>query len=93
MSLKEMVAGDKKVKFEFYRNGELWYKTENGFMFPVPIADTGTGAFNAELPHPIPVRKDAPHTTVLHAHVRGMVKAETPWALDPRRDTGLVLGH
>lgn len=48
MSLKDMVSGDKKVKFEFYRSGELWYSTENGFKFPVPIADTGTGAFNAE---------------------------------------------
>lgn len=48
MSIKEMVSDDKKVKFEFYRSGELWYSTENGFKFPVPITDAGTGTFNAE---------------------------------------------
>ncbi len=47
MTLKEMVK-DKKVRFRFYREGELWYETEDGFQFPVPINDTGTGFFNAE---------------------------------------------
>jgi hypothetical protein len=45
LSLKEMVAGGKLVHFEFYRKGELWYKTEDGFEFPVPIEDTGDGVF------------------------------------------------
>lgn len=39
---------DKTVKFLFYKEGELWYVTECGFEFPVPISDTGTGAFNNE---------------------------------------------
>jgi hypothetical protein len=38
----------KKVIFDFYRQGELWYKTECGFSFPVPISDTGTGTFLRE---------------------------------------------
>jgi hypothetical protein len=46
-TLKELVKG-KKVRFRFYRDGELWYATEDGFEFPVPIADTGTGIFEAE---------------------------------------------
>lgn len=47
MSIKDMVK-DKKVKFLFYKEGELWYVTECGFEFPVPISDAGTAAFNSE---------------------------------------------
>jgi hypothetical protein len=47
MTLKELVKG-KKVRFKYYRDGELWYETEDGFEFPVPITDTGTGVFRAE---------------------------------------------
>lgn len=43
----EMVK-NKKVFFEFYRKGELWYRTECGFQFPVPISDTGDGTFLKE---------------------------------------------
>lgn len=47
MTLKDLVKG-KKVRFRFYRDGELWYETDDGFEFPVPISDTGTGIFKAE---------------------------------------------
>ncbi len=47
MTLKELVK-DKVVRFKYYRDGELWYETEDGFDFPVPISDTGTGIFQAE---------------------------------------------
>jgi len=46
-SIKEMIK-DKKVKFLFYKENELWYTTECGFEFPVPISDTGTAYFNNE---------------------------------------------
>jgi hypothetical protein len=39
---------NKKVTFLFFQNGELWYTTECGFKFPVPITDVGTAAMNAE---------------------------------------------
>jgi hypothetical protein len=46
-TLKEMVAG--RVHFAFYRDGELWYRTDVGvFEFPVPVADVGTATFLAE---------------------------------------------
>lgn len=48
MSIKDMVKDGKKVRFSFYRKGELWYVTECGFEFPVPAHDTGDAAFNAE---------------------------------------------
>ena len=45
LTIKEMVSQGKKVKFQFYRQKELWYVTEDGFEFPVPIADCGDGVF------------------------------------------------
>jgi len=43
MSIKEYVAGP--VKFKRYHKGNLWYVTENGFEFPVPVEDTGDAEF------------------------------------------------
>lgn len=48
MNIKDMVKDGKKVTFSFYRSGELFYKTECGFEFPVPVSDTGNGIFLAE---------------------------------------------
>ena len=46
-NIKEMVKDGKSASFQYYRKGELWYKTECGFMFPVPVSDVGDGTFNA----------------------------------------------
>ena len=43
-----MVKGGKRVHFEYYRGGELHYKTECGFQFPVPISDIGDATFMKE---------------------------------------------
>lgn len=43
-SIKELVT-NQKVHFQMYRKGELWYKTDSGFVFPVPVSDTGDGDF------------------------------------------------
>ena len=47
-TIKYMVKDKKKVKFSFYRDSELWYITECGFEFPVPISDIGNATFLAE---------------------------------------------
>ena len=47
MNIKEIVGNKQKAHFMYYRKGELWYKTDNGFIFPIPISDTGDGQFNA----------------------------------------------
>lgn len=47
-NIKEMVTDNKKAKFLYYKMDELWYETETGFKFPVPITDCGDGVFNAE---------------------------------------------
>lgn len=38
---------DKVVRFKFYREGELFYETECGFVFPVPLVDAGSATFLA----------------------------------------------
>jgi hypothetical protein len=48
MNIKEMVTAGKQVHFVRYQQGELWYVTEGGFEFPVPIADTGSAEFKAQ---------------------------------------------
>lgn len=48
MNIKDLVKDGKKVKFSFYQKGELWYETDCGFKFAVPIEDTGDGRFLAE---------------------------------------------
>ena len=47
-ALKDMVKGGKKVRFSFFRGRELWYETEDGFQFPVSIAEVGDAVFLAE---------------------------------------------
>lgn len=56
MTLKDLVK-DTRVRFKFYRTGELWYevykphddpidwKPAGFFEFPVPISDCGDAAF------------------------------------------------
>ena len=44
----EMVKENKKVKFIYYRDGNLYYETECGFKFPVPVTDIGNATFLAE---------------------------------------------
>jgi hypothetical protein len=45
MNIKNMIMGGKKVTFVKYKKGELFYKTECDFEFPVAISDTGDGEF------------------------------------------------
>lgn len=47
MNIKDLVK-DQRVQFQYYRDKELWYKTTNGFLFPVPISDVGNATFLAE---------------------------------------------
>lgn len=47
-SVSEMVRNGQKVHFVRYRQGNLWYATECGFEFPVPVADAADATFLAE---------------------------------------------
>ncbi len=46
MTLKDHVKG--KVTFQHYRDNQLFYKTDSGLVFPVPIEDIGNATFLAE---------------------------------------------
>ena len=46
-TLKSLVSDGKLVHFQFYRKGDLWYKTDDGFEFAVPVSDAGDGVFLA----------------------------------------------
>ncbi len=46
--IKSMVKDGKKAKFIHYRHSELWYETECGFQFAVPVEDIGEATFLAE---------------------------------------------
>ncbi len=44
MDIKKLIEGE--VTFEFYRAGNLYYRTGNGeLLFTVPIEDTGEATF------------------------------------------------
>lgn len=47
-SVKEHVRDNQKVYFQFYRSGVLYYKTELGLIFEVPVTDCGDACFNRE---------------------------------------------
>lgn len=46
-TLKDMVSNNKTVTFLYYKDSNLWYKTECDFTFPVPIDDVGTATMMA----------------------------------------------
>lgn len=41
--LIDLVRGGKKVRFSYYRDQEFWYEQEDGFIFPVSLAEANTG--------------------------------------------------
>ena len=41
-TIKDMVKDNKQVYFQYYREGNMYYQTECGFEFPVPLSDVGT---------------------------------------------------
>jgi len=46
-NVKELIQGE--VTFEFYRDGNLYYRTGNGaLLFPVPVSDVGNATFKAK---------------------------------------------
>jgi hypothetical protein len=46
MKMIDHVRG--RVKFQYYREGNLYYETETGILFAVPISDTAEATFLAE---------------------------------------------
>lgn len=49
IKVADLVKGDKKAYFQHYRQGNLMYKTSDGFEFPVPVSETNDATFPAEI--------------------------------------------
>jgi len=45
MSIADLVRDGKKTTFMFFKELELWYKTEDGFEYPIHIDETKGGIF------------------------------------------------
>lgn len=46
IDIKRAVSENRRVQFDFYRAGMLYYQTEFGELFSVPIDDVGDATFN-----------------------------------------------
>lgn len=62
--LYDMVNG-RKVRLAYCRDGALWYRTECGFEFPVPLGEIGTATFYAEDRAPLFIRYIRAHQKLL----------------------------
>ena len=69
MSIKEMVNNGQTVSFQYFRDNNLWYKTQTGFSFPVPIEDVGNATFLAEDRAIMFMRYISRHLALLQAKV------------------------
>jgi len=48
IEIKEAVKDNKQVTFKYFRDNELWYETEHGDLFPVPVEEIGKATFMAK---------------------------------------------
>jgi hypothetical protein len=70
LALKELVGKGKMVRFLCLMAGSLWYETDDGFAFPVPLSETAGATFLAEdkaLLYMRFIRKYLPSATGLEA--------------------------
>ena len=67
--ITDIVKAGKPVKFIRYQKNELWYSTDCGFEFPVPISDTGDAAF-------LPEDKPMLFMRWMNAHMKTIEKAK-----------------
>ncbi len=44
-NVAKILENNESVSFMFFLSGKLWYRTESGFKFPVPIKSTGQSVF------------------------------------------------
>lgn len=47
MNIKEIVK-NQNAHFVFYRDQSLFYETDNGFQFSVPISEAGSATINSQ---------------------------------------------
>lgn len=47
MDIKQLYKTQEQVTFTHFVDGEFWYRTADGFAFPVPLADIGNATLLA----------------------------------------------
>ena len=45
MEVGKILEDNETVRFMFFLSGKLWYRTESGFKFPVPIKGSNQSIF------------------------------------------------
>jgi hypothetical protein len=68
LDVKENVRGT--ATLQYFRNNALWYRTEAGLMFPVPVEDIGDATFNPTEKGLFLMRWVRKHIEVLKAELR-----------------------
>ena len=48
MKIIDLVRPGKEVRFVYFHDQALWYETDCGFKFPIPVEDTRGAFFKAE---------------------------------------------
>jgi hypothetical protein len=66
----EIVKNSKKSYFQFYRDGNLFYKTDNDFEFNVPLNDVGQATLEAEEKTILLMRWIRKHVEVLRSQYK-----------------------
>lgn len=70
MNIKDMIYNSDRTKkvvtFVEYFNSSLWYTTECGFLFPVPISEIENSVFAAVEPAPLFMRYIRKHMDTLN---------------------------
>ncbi len=66
LNIKDMVKDNKQVTFIHFKEGELWYRTADGFEFPVPAADIGNATMLASDKALLFMRYIRKHIDMLH---------------------------
>lgn len=67
MSITDLVRDGKKTTFMFFKESELWYKTEDGFEYPIHVTETQGGIFLNEDKAIYHMRFIRPHFKMLEA--------------------------
>lgn len=75
--LKTMIKDNRHVSFVRYKEGDLWYVTEDGFEFPVPVADVGNATMLAK-------DKALLFMRYLRKHLAMLEQARTQASLEPQ---------
>jgi hypothetical protein len=77
MNIKDLVKGDKHVDFTCYRDGDLWYRHEDGLEFPVPVSDVGGATMLARDRAIFFMRYMRKHIEMLAAAKTGIISEKT----------------